>query len=53
MRYYDGLVDKKWLSIEKAQSKAFKIDFAAKPPPKPITTGNIAFQKSASCFVGS
>merc|ERR1719201_1995369 len=43
--YYDGLVDKKWLSIEKAQSKAFKIDFGAKPPPKPITTGNIAFQK--------
>jgi 5-methyltetrahydrofolate--homocysteine methyltransferase len=43
--YYDGLVDKKWLSIAKAQSKNFKIDFAAKPPPKPITVGNIAFQK--------
>merc|ERR1719331_2414154 len=43
--YYEGLVDKKWLSIEKAQSKAVKIDFGAKPPPKPITTGNIAFQK--------
>merc|ERR1719482_2122412 len=43
--YYEGLVDKKWLSIEKAQSKAFKIDFAAKPPPKPMTIGNIAFQK--------
>merc|ERR1719443_603235 len=43
--YYDGLVDKKWLSIEKAQSKSMKIDFAKSPPPKPITTGNIAFQK--------
>merc|ERR1719197_2030940 len=43
--YYDGLVDKKWLSIEKAQSKSYKIDFFAKPPPKPITTGNIAMQK--------
>merc|ERR1719247_1848195 len=43
--YYDGLVDKKWLSIEKAQSKSYKIDFFAKPPPKPITTGNIGFQK--------
>merc|ERR1719387_3110394 len=43
--YYDGLVDKKWLSLEKAQAKAFQIDFAAKPPPKPITIGNIAFQK--------
>merc|ERR1719181_1340504 len=43
--YYDGLVDKKWLSIEKAQKKAYQIDFAAKPPPKPLTIGNIAFQK--------
>jgi 5-methyltetrahydrofolate--homocysteine methyltransferase len=43
--YYDGLVDKKWLSIEKAQKKAYTIDFAAKPPPKPLTIGNIAFQK--------
>jgi len=43
--YYEGLVDKKWLSIEKAQSKNMKIDFAKNPPPKPITTGNIAFQK--------
>merc|ERR1719161_3333996 len=43
--YYEGLVDKKWLSIDKAQSKAFKIDFAAKPPPQPKTIGNIAFQK--------
>ena len=43
--YYEGLVDKKWLSIEKAQSKSVKIDFAKNPPPKPITTGNIAFQK--------
>merc|ERR1719387_997718 len=43
--YYDGLVDKKWLSLEKAQSKSFKIDFVAKPPPKPITTGNIAMKK--------
>jgi 5-methyltetrahydrofolate--homocysteine methyltransferase len=38
-------VDKKWLSIEKAQKKAYTIDFAAKPPPKPLTIGNIAFQK--------
>merc|ERR1719207_226716 len=43
--YYDGLVDKKWLSIEKSQSMNMKIDFAKNPPPKPITTGNIAFQK--------
>merc|ERR1719409_1861397 len=43
--YYEGLVDKKWLSIEKAQAKSLKIDFAKSPPPKPITTGNIAFQK--------
>jgi len=43
--YYDGLVDKKWLSLEKAQAKSFKIDFVAKPPPKPITTGNIAMKK--------
>merc|ERR1719506_133698 len=43
--YYEGLVDKKWLSLEKAQKKSFKIDFSAKPPPKPITVGNIAFQK--------
>jgi 5-methyltetrahydrofolate--homocysteine methyltransferase len=43
--YYEGLTDKKWLSIEKAQKKGMKIDFAAKPPPKPITIGNIAFQK--------
>jgi len=43
--YYEGLVDKKWLSIEKAQSKSMKIDFAKNPPPKPITIGNIAFQK--------
>merc|ERR1719443_2819695 len=43
--YYEGLVDKKWLSIEKAQSKSMKIDFAKNPPPKPITIGNVAFQK--------
>merc|ERR1719181_503791 len=43
--YYDGLVDKKWLSMEKAQSKRMKIDFAKNPPPKPLTIGNIAFQK--------
>jgi 5-methyltetrahydrofolate--homocysteine methyltransferase len=43
--YYDGLVDKKWLPIAKAQAKNFAIDFAAKPPPKPMSVGNIAFQK--------
>merc|ERR1719387_1603335 len=43
--YYDGLVDKKWLSLEQAQKKSFKIDFVAKPPPQPKTIGNIAFQK--------
>merc|ERR1719201_1569616 len=46
--YYEGLVDKKWLSIEKAQAKSLKIDFAKNPPPKPITTGNIAFQYDLS-----
>merc|ERR1719387_1662723 len=43
--YYDGLVDKKWLSLQQAQKKKFNIDFVAKPPPLPKTTGNFAFQK--------
>jgi 5-methyltetrahydrofolate--homocysteine methyltransferase len=42
--YYSTLVDKKWLTIEKARSKKMKIDFKASPPPQPVTTGNIALQ---------
>jgi 5-methyltetrahydrofolate--homocysteine methyltransferase len=43
--YYATLVDKKWLSIEKARSKMLKINFKTSPPPQPVTTGNIALQK--------
>merc|ERR1719261_923725 len=43
--YYAGLLDKKWFSIAKARENALKIDFKAKPPPVPLTTGNIALRK--------
>merc|ERR1719331_486393 len=43
--YYAGLLDKKWFSIAKARENKLKIDFKNKPPPVPLTTGNIALRK--------
>jgi 5-methyltetrahydrofolate--homocysteine methyltransferase len=43
--YYAGLLDKKWFSIAKARQNKLQIDFKDKPPPVPLTTGNIALRK--------
>merc|ERR1719159_609293 len=43
--YYAGLLDKKWFTIAKARENKLQIDFKNKPPPVPLTTGNIALRK--------
>jgi len=43
--YYSTLIDKKWLSLEKAQSMAFQIDWAKNPPaPTPKYVGNLCME---------
>merc|ERR1719421_351954 len=43
--YYKTLIDKKWLSLEKARDMAFKIDFAKCPPPAaPKYVGNLCME---------
>ena len=39
--YYEGLLDRRYLTLAQAQARKLNIDFKLAPPVKPARTGNV------------